>query len=307
MKPGTFRYLPFLRCFEAVARYGSLRIAAAELGLSPGAVSLQLKKLAQATGLELFVRDGRRIVLTNEGRTFYGVVRHSLVDLERGVFGDGQDCQPPSQFSLSVPQSLGMAWLGTTVIELCRSRLITNVKISSNTCATGLDWSDLDIAIVYDQPPFVNLWWSLLREVRLRTVCAPNVIIAMDKPGGRQLLHGQTLLHEDDGQEWLRWSQAAGVSLEGVSNVFLPSIGQAVTCALNGQGLALASDVLVGGNLRTGSLIQPFTIMVPGSQAYYFVSIPSKAKNEFHQEMRSEIIRSLRTRIRVSSSVTGPC
>ncbi|WP_138933946.1 LysR substrate-binding domain-containing protein [Roseovarius arcticus] len=293
MKPGSFRYLPFLRCFEAVARCGSLRTASRELGLSPGAVSLQLKKLSNASGLDLFMRDGRRLVLTADGQAFYGVVRRSLVDLELGIFGDKRESEPPSRLALSVPPSLGTAWLCSALIDFCRAHSIANVKISSDTRASTLDWTDLDMAIVYDHPPFENLWWSLLREVNLRTVCAPCALPTMDGQDDRRSLRGHTLLHEDDGQEWLRWSQTAGVSLDGVSNVFLPSIGQAVTSALNGQGLALVSDALVGGDLRSGRLVQPFNMSIPGSRAYYFVSQPSKINNWFHEKIRAEVLRML--------------
>lgn len=297
LKPGAFRYLPYLRCFEAVARCGSLRDAASELGLSPGAVSLQLRKLADATRLDLFARDGRRLILTAEGRRYHVVVRQSLADLDHEVFGDRQTIVPPSRLSISLPPSLNVAWLGAAVIEFCQSRQIAEVRIISTMDAALLDWTGLDLAVVYDQPPFVSLWWSLIRETRLRTVCALRVMTAIERQRGGRSLRGHTLLHEDDGQEWLRWSQAASISLEGTGNIYLPSIGQAVSCARNGLGLALVSDVLAGDDLRTGDLAQPFPVMIPGSRAYYFLSRPSDAKNTFHRDLRNDIMRRLWARI----------
>ena len=297
MQPGSYRYLPYLRCFESVARCGSLRAAAMDLSLSPGAVSLQLKKLSHACGLDLFVRDGRRLVLSPDGRTFHDIVRRSLADLDRGAFGDGVMHAQPDRFRLSVPPSLGMAWLTSVVIDACRARGIISVTVSSGTDAASLDWAYLDMAVVYDQPPFKNLWWSLLREARLRTVCAPNILLAMPVKEGSRTLFSQTLLHEDEGQEWTRWSMTAGVLLDGTMNVYLPSIMQAVRSAMDGQGLALVSDTLVGDDLRHGDLVQPFTTMIPGSRAYYFISRPSDAGNRLNREMRTEIVRALQRRV----------
>lgn len=56
-----------LRAFVAVAREGTVTRAAERLHRSQPAVSLQLKALATATGLELFTRTVRGLVLTPEG------------------------------------------------------------------------------------------------------------------------------------------------------------------------------------------------------------------------------------------------
>jgi LysR family transcriptional regulator, glycine cleavage system transcriptional activator len=52
-------FLHYLPAFEAVARLSSMREAAEELNLSPSAISLQIKKLSEATGIALFEKSGR--------------------------------------------------------------------------------------------------------------------------------------------------------------------------------------------------------------------------------------------------------
>lgn len=63
-------YLQYLPAFEATARLGGVRQAAEELNLSPSAISLQLKKLSDATGIILFRKSGRNVALTQAGRDF---------------------------------------------------------------------------------------------------------------------------------------------------------------------------------------------------------------------------------------------
>ena len=64
------RRLPPLRALEAfvrVVRLGSARAAAAELGLSPSALSRRIAGLEEFTGRKLFSRTGQAMELTDEG------------------------------------------------------------------------------------------------------------------------------------------------------------------------------------------------------------------------------------------------
>ena len=57
-----------LRTFECVARHGSVTRAAAELGVTSGAVSQQVRLLEELIGAKLTVRAGRGLALTAQGR-----------------------------------------------------------------------------------------------------------------------------------------------------------------------------------------------------------------------------------------------
>src|SRR5207302_917746 len=58
-----------LSTFHLVARLGSVSRAARELGISQPAVTQQIRRLERSVGLALFDRIGRRIVVTDAGRT----------------------------------------------------------------------------------------------------------------------------------------------------------------------------------------------------------------------------------------------
>src|SRR3954471_5528824 len=59
-----------LRSFEAAARHLSFTRAADELGVTPGAVSQQVKSLEGALGIMLFRRLPRSLILTDEGEAY---------------------------------------------------------------------------------------------------------------------------------------------------------------------------------------------------------------------------------------------
>jgi DNA-binding transcriptional LysR family regulator len=73
--------LPALTAFECVARHASFSRAAAELGLSPSALSQSVRGLEQRLGVRLLARTTRRVALTDEGERFYDGVRVGLDEL----------------------------------------------------------------------------------------------------------------------------------------------------------------------------------------------------------------------------------
>ena len=285
-------FLPYLRAFDAVARLGSVRAAADELALSPGAVSLQLRRLAETTGLVLFERAGRGLALTFAGREFARAVARGLGELEDAV-GASRTVAPPRALTVALPPALGMAWLSAAVIEHAQDRGVTRLAIRSCVRAAEVDWSVVDMAVVYDNPPFADLWWTPMSGVRLRAVCSPVLYPQLARAARERRLDGLTLLHEDEGGEWRRWSRAAGIGLDGAGDAFLPSVGQAVSGALAGRGLALVSDVFVGRDLAAGRLLQPFAATIPASQAYYFVAPPQAADDEALAALRRDVLARL--------------
>lgn len=67
-----------LRSFEAVARLGSVTLAAKELHVTHSAISQQIKVLEERVGLKLFIRHGRGLQINEEGRLYALQVREAL-------------------------------------------------------------------------------------------------------------------------------------------------------------------------------------------------------------------------------------
>ena len=65
-----------LRAFEATARHLSMKEAAAELSVTPGAVSQLVRGLEQRLGTQLFRRSNRALVLTETGQSYFIPIRH---------------------------------------------------------------------------------------------------------------------------------------------------------------------------------------------------------------------------------------
>ena len=77
--------LPAIAAFAQVARFGSFTRAAANLGVSPSALSQTIGLLERRLGVRLFNRTTRSVSLTEEGRLFLQQVAHGLACLDRAL------------------------------------------------------------------------------------------------------------------------------------------------------------------------------------------------------------------------------
>src|SRR3954453_8602144 len=74
-----------LRAFEAAARHLSFKRAADELGVTPGAVSQQVKSLELALGISLFRRLPRSLILTDQGETYLPAITSAFDLISRAT------------------------------------------------------------------------------------------------------------------------------------------------------------------------------------------------------------------------------
>lgn len=71
-----------MELFAAVCRTGSVTQSAASIGLSQPAASTMLRELEDRLGVTLFLRQGRRLVLTADGRSLLPDITHALAALD---------------------------------------------------------------------------------------------------------------------------------------------------------------------------------------------------------------------------------
>lgn len=270
--------LHHFRAFEAVGRLGSVRLAADELHVTPGAVSQQLRKLQEELGVALLEKDGRRLRLTDAGRQLMAASGVAIGELTRCLNGlaaraAGRDRR---RLVLSVPLSLGVSWLLPRVFGFLDLAGIAELDLRHATGTADVDWRGLDAALVYDNPPFAGLWWQKLSEVQLRPVMSPRLWQA----GGFETAEAftrQRLLHEDDGSEWRRWLQAARVARSADRHARFDSLVMVLAAAEAGDGVALVSDFVTHEAVRAGRLVAPQLLSIPASRGYYLLAPEARA------------------------------
>ena len=116
--------LTSVRTFEAVARHLSVRAAAAELFVTPGAVSQQVVQLEKWLGASLFVRSGRRLALTPEGHMLAVKIGVALDQIDDAIRRAKKRDYPPCS---DWPRSPGQ----TTVYRLIENILQARAERST--------------------------------------------------------------------------------------------------------------------------------------------------------------------------------
>lgn len=144
--------LNWLRVFEAAGRTESFAKAATILNMSAPAVSQQIRALETHFGKALFIRETRRVRLTESGRAFLPIVQNSLSSIEATattIFGSEQ----VEQVMIQAVALLAMGWLPKIVagFEAANPNVKVNILTLENTSEVGNNTSDSipDIQIVF--------------------------------------------------------------------------------------------------------------------------------------------------------------
>lgn len=267
-----------LRAFEAAARNLSISRAAAELNVTPAAVSHQVKALEAELGVPLFRRKGRDVLLTEAGQSLLPGLRDGFDQL-RGAVDKVLQREESGELRVSVMPSFAGKWLIPRLFDFSARHSDISVLISSSTRLVDLAEEGFHAAIRIGRGNYPGLEVvSLFGEV-VFPVCAPALL-----QGPRPLrepadLARYNLLHDDFYVDWETWLTAAGVT--GVDVARGPRFDDSlltIIAAVNGEGVALARGSLVADDLAASRLVKPFALSLPSDMSYYLVYLPGSGE-----------------------------
>jgi LysR family glycine cleavage system transcriptional activator len=287
--------LPALRAFDAAARHLSFRAAAEELAVTQSAVSHQIAELEQRLGVALFRREHRRVELTDAGLLYHPHVREGLARLEQGTalvtLGSAG-----RELDVQVYVTVAVRWL----IPRLHSFTSTHPEVKVRLNTSHLDWEfaadESDVAIVCtEQPERPGVSATHLFDADLVAVCSP--VLARAGLGLRQpadLVNHSLLQLYTAVDECETWLEAAGVpQVTGAGTVRFDSYLLAIEAAIDGQGVAIVPDFLVGADLRSNRLVAPFDVVVPQRRGWYLLCRAEQADQlpvrQFRDWLRAQV------------------
>ena len=270
-KVAALRKLPSLhalRAFEAAARHLHFARAADELGLTPTAISHQVRQLEATLGVELFRRFPRPVRLSAAGETLFPILRTAL-DQIAGTINQLTVTTHETPLRLSVTMAFASRWLMSRLPKL-RAETGLTIIVEAADLPVDLHTSNIDMAIRYAQQPDDQAQWHRLFSDTIIPVCAPDLIkttLPMSPDGilGLPLLQYRWISKSSNAPTWERWQAHAD------THALLPAVTQnfseethAIEAAISGQGVVLASQPLVADFLNSGQLVQLSDIALPG-------------------------------------------
>lgn len=247
--------LTALPAFEATARLGSASKAAMELRRTHGAISKQLKTLAEALGYSLFENTGNKLVLTPQGAAFLARVAPALDALEQG-FEEARRAAPRSVLRLGVSATFATRWLMPRLPRFYSA--YPNVEVEfSMTGRIPADLNSFDVSISWDRLRLAADRWPYepIGDVAFAMVHAPAYAVSQEGP----VIRVPTRLVPDTLPTiWEVWGRLTGVTVLGGRDMVIPQTGLIIDSACNGLGAAVLERRLVEEDLRDERLVAPF-------------------------------------------------
>ncbi|MEX0955019.1 MAG: LysR substrate-binding domain-containing protein [Rhizobiaceae bacterium] len=258
-----------MRLFEAAGRYASFKLAAAELEVTPSAVSHGVQTLEDWLGSPLFVRSARGLVLSATGAEYLQPVREALALLAAGSE------QIPGRrvrdaLVVSVPPTLGARFL-LPRLERFRTN-VPGIPLAVDTSPTHVQFprDAVDLAIRMGRGDWPSLHAVHLMDEFLIPVSAPAL-----KESWRDVtdLSELPLIHvTSTSQDWLAWAEAAGAGpVDCDHGLKVDTIQMAFDAAASGLGIAIGRRPLVDTELQSGILVPFFPTTIKSQVGYWLV------------------------------------
>jgi LysR family glycine cleavage system transcriptional activator len=259
-----------LKTFEAAARNESFTRAAEELCVTQGAVSHQVKALEAALGVTLFIRERQRLVITEAGREYLGVVRDAL---DRIAVGTERLAQRQTSGVLTVSTSPDFAakWLVHRLGRFAEAHAGIDLRVSATMHHVDFVRETVDLAVRHGDGKWAGLAVARLCAERLFPVCSPKLVAGRNRIASAADLQKFPLLRLDDWKTWSRWFEAAGIADPALRGPVLNRASMLIDAAADGQGIALARTALAAWDLLNGRLVRPIDVSLRMANTYWIV------------------------------------
>ncbi|MGO2154852.1 MAG: LysR substrate-binding domain-containing protein [Serratia proteamaculans] len=263
-----------LRAFDAVARLQSFKLAAEEIGVSPTAISHQIRLLESLLEVSVFERTPRKVELTADGKVLQQATAQAFALLQAAAEKIGER-QRPRVLTLTATTAMIAHWLVPRLPALMRQFPNIDLRLHADDGIVDLRSRQIDVALRYGAEPGAQLTPRLLYQDSFVLVASPQLTLKTPE----DLLQA-TLIHTDGRRvpqpapDWYRWRREFGpATLQIDAGPRFTDEAHAIQAAIAGQGVAIVSQLMAQHALNTRLLVAPFNMALPGA-AHYFVSNP---------------------------------
>lgn len=262
-----------VEAFLSVARNRSFRKAAADLGVTPSAISQAVRTLEARVGAALFIRTTRSVGLTEAGERFLSRAKPAFEELvAAGEIVRGLGQRPTGVLRLTVPRAVVPILLEPLIASFCQAFPEVEVEIAASEELIDLAAGGFDAGVRMGQ--FIA---ADMVAVRL---APPFPFVVGNKPI-EAIVSGPLIAHD-----------------------FPTLLGAAV----QGMGLAQVPEPISAGLVKAGKLVrvlEPFAPMAPGVFLYY----PSRHQmmpklRAFVDHVKSRSATANKTQVRVDERRT---
>ena len=251
------RRLPLgsLRVFVSVAQHLNFTRAADALGVTASAASLQIRALEEYLGRPLFRRNGRQVLLTNEGAALLPRIQYALAEMELAVDDVRLDRFAGPLRVTTVPSFLQL-WLLSRIARFRTDHPEIDLHIHTSTDKVDFVQEDFHLAIRLGVGGWPNVWAEKIMDEWLLPVCSRALFAKHGPVRTADDLKRYPLMHSVS-EPWTAWlfdGRADHYPGEFRGAVFEDS-DAVVRMAIHGESLGLARWSLVADEIHCGALV----------------------------------------------------
>lgn len=266
-----------LRTFIEVGRQGSIKRAAQELNVTPGAVSQQVKALEARFGVKLLERGNREVKLSAHGLRLFGKIASGFEQIDAAVrlF---EDRRPgPRSLIVSTTPSFAACWLTPRLGRFAAQHPEIEIRIETSVQLADMTSGMVDVAIRHGSGDYPGLDAALLFTPRLVAVASPSLLIDGPLSDPADCLR-YPLLQDRDRADWPTWFEAHGVkpARNAVKGPSYADDALLIQGVIAGQGLAIVRDVYAAHALEAASIMLAVDACVPTRAGYFVVVQPGR-------------------------------
>ncbi|MER8548413.1 LysR family transcriptional regulator [Mesorhizobium sp. M0684] len=270
-----------MAAFAAIAEARSFTKAAARIGRDATMLSRRLASLEERLGVRLLHRTTRSVSLTEAGSEFLVRVRTILaaVDEAEAVASAHAGGGPRGVLRLALPGSFGRMWIGPLLPQFLTEFPEVRIEAEFSNRFVDLVAENFDVAVRLGALEDSRL---VARKVatRRRLLCAaPSYLARRGTPTAPEALLEHSCLGFSGFQTFPAWemtdSSGRRVSIEVSGPLVTDDAEVLVEAAVQGVGLMMSTDWLVGRELADGRLVPVLEDWTLADEGAVYVVMPS--------------------------------
>ena len=294
-----------LRAFEAAARHLSMKGAADELCVTPGAVSQLVKTLETHLGVALFRRANRAIFLTEAGQDYLPAIRNAFRQIGDATHRIAASAET-GILTVSTTTYFASAWLVPRLDAFRKACPGIDLQLHTGKSLADFTRAGVDIAIRHGLGRYTGLVSERLFAVEMVPVAAPSLAARFRTPTDARDLLGWPHVHDAERKDWSLWFQAQGIEdVDAPCGPAFDDSGLLLQAVLAGHGAGLVPIAVAQRDIEAGRLVRLVGIVWPAAFAYYLVYSEASARRPKITAFRQWIATSCSSP--ESNSMTGGC
>lgn len=255
-----------LRAFEAAARLGGFKLAAEELNVSPTAISHHIRNLEARLKVPLFIRETRRVVLTEEGQRLlrscwkaFDLISESVEQLTSE--------RTRQTITIALSPSFARRWFLPRLPKFRERFPAEDVRLLHSR-GDQLD-KTADLQIGWGSRMWEGVDTMPMLTVVGSPVASPDVLRRMEPISDPSALLNQPILAHRDRGEWLKWLHNNGVDVPtSTFGTIADDENLIIRATIEGNGIAIGWFPLMNKEIEAGSLVRILPKDVPNHGEY---------------------------------------